>query len=536
MMYASSSSSSRRRRQRQHHRQHQHPQHSSTRYSKYCRNKKKWTASSISTRILCFAIALNCLLFLYIALDQYSDDSIAWLQYPFVTTTITTNLHPQQQQQQQLYAKNVRSRIHHYNHQHNGTIGNVRHPNIYTNTTKKRRDIELLSNDCEYQSWQTTSFPTCNSLHELDFSQLIHFTSYNSQQPGYVASGYWRDVFVIADAAPSPAIHNKNNSNDNTVATVVLKMMTTQHDVTHRNWDRHRRDALTMERLTSHDNIIRPYAYCSNTLLTEHAIMGFDQYLLHHKLHIQHQQQQQPSTNVTQAFQQQVTLSLQAARSIAALHQMDIIHADLQTKQFLVKNTPHTDDTTLILNDFNRCRFLPRKIGSGNGNSNSTSDTTNATTLVATTTTTMTNRNNTANHNITSLSTVSQPNHPICPIHIPEAPGTSRSPEEYNGRPLDTAMDVYSLGNVLFQILVGERPFSNMSNGKIKKVVANGQIPTFPTSIWSNPWTAQLAVLIQMMFEKDTHTRLSAADLVRELELLYQRATKELLLELKHQE
>jgi serine/threonine protein kinase len=70
-------------------------------------------------------------------------------------------------------------------------------------------------------------------------------------------------------------------------------------------------------------------------------------------------------------------LALQAAKALQALHENDIIHADLTAKQFLVltnelPSPPELDDAErktlspyrLKINDFNRCRFVPHRTNS----------------------------------------------------------------------------------------------------------------------------------------------------------------------------
>ncbi len=331
------------------------------------------------------------------------------------------------------------------------TISRIRPPknfwsttntNNITQTRKNKKNMEDMPEGCHFPyHWQTTSFPDCNRLHEIDLKQHLQL---RHKQPEsleyYIHSGLWRDVFSIRPDFKT---------------SVVIKLMKPEHDMDPRNLDRHRRDALTMERLTASPNVVDIYGFCGNTVLTEQAIIGLDRRVQQGNLSIH----------------QKIRISLDAARGLAALHDLDILHADIQTQQFLVDATG-----TVKINDFNRGRFLPRNA---------------------------------------SLQ--------ICPIQIPSAPGLWRSPEEYTGQSLIQAMDVYSLGNVLHEVLVGKRPFQDLGATHLKRKIQNG---VHPEIITDNPWASRLAALIQECLEHDVDKRISAFNLVRELEVLMDESNK----------
>lgn len=54
----------------------------------------------------------------------------------------------------------------------------------------------------------------------------------------------------------------------------VLKTIRYQHDYSERNYDRHRRDALAMERLAAHPFVMDIYGFCGNSGLFEFAPGG----------------------------------------------------------------------------------------------------------------------------------------------------------------------------------------------------------------------------------------------------------------------
>jgi hypothetical protein len=333
-----------------------------------------------------------------------------------------------------------------------------------------KKDVEAIQPGCILADWQTTSFPNCNDIHELDLNGLREVLrpeqsrSYDNEPERprymYINSGLWRDVW-----------HLTRQSVPGSFEDTVLKTMKLEHDVDSRNLDRHRRDAITMELFTASPNVVSIYGFCANTMLTEYADRGLDKVLaaensdydLPHYI---------PSRTTPLG---RLKLALGVVKGVAALHNIPaspIIHADVQTKQFLVDG-----NGTIKLNDFNRCRFIPHRSDTGEK----------------------------------------------CDVRIPSAPGTSRSPEEYEFETLDEKLDVYSTGNVLYEILTGENPWNDQGVANTKKLIRRGEKPPIKDS-FRQPGTsdAALAVLTELAYERDPTKRISAAALVRELEILVQ--------------
>lgn len=184
---------------------------------------------------------------------------------------------------------------------------------------------------------------------------------------------------------------------------------------------------------------------------------------------------------------------------------LPVVHADLQSKQYLVDAT--TGD--VYLNDFNRCRFMARKDrrdddrpadGGGSGNSTAAA----------------------ADGGVVGEAPPDSPPEK-CPLYIPTAPGSSRSPEEYLLGPLTEKLDVYSAGNVLYGIITGERPWNGERGRHVKEAIKRGERPRVDESMrngTAGTADAELVRLLDRAYEADPEERASAREIVVELERL----------------
>ena len=371
----------------------------------------------------------------------------------------------------------------------------------------KRKDgvNDKLPAGCAYpsDSWVTRSYPNCNEIHEIDLRQsynprrrnvdsaAIAAAAEGSRLTGYVGSGLWRDVWKV-DPRGQVAIAGKNqNEDDFDVAPLaVLKAMKQEHPYDFRNHDRHRRDALVMERLSSSKYVVDLYAYCGNSVLSEYVGRTLDDFLYQKDKGKEEGEEEEEEEKEDKELKRlldklpeltrdtpagRVRLALDVFRGIAELHEIDggpIVHADLQAKQFLLD--PST--RTIRINDFNRCRMLPRKDGDKDSET--------------------------------------------CAVKIPSAPGANRSPEEYSQMKLTEKIDVYSGANVLYGILTGRRHFADSNNRMIKKLVMNGQKPPIPEEFKVEPTDKALADLIGRAYERNPQRRISATEMVQQLEKL----------------
>jgi hypothetical protein len=184
--------------------------------------------------------------------------------------------------------------------------------------------------ECEAQyDWQLHSFPTCNLLHEIDMTYMSN--QKGDERNRLIAHGYWRDVWL-------PSAFGK----------MVLKTIRWAHDFTERNFDRHRRDAVAMERLSSSPNVMDIYGYCGNSGMFEFADGGdIEDSLWNDK-------------GLKWSSQENLMVAYQVVSGLADVHEYGahdiaaIAHADITTSQFVYVR----EEQTFKLNDFNRCRFM----------------------------------------------------------------------------------------------------------------------------------------------------------------------------------
>ena len=238
-----------------------------------------------------------------------------------------------------------------------------------------------------------------------------------------------------------------------------------------------------MERLTSSPYIVSMYAYCGNSVITEFVGERLDGVI--HKItedRVRSEHDYKLLSNITSKIRgtehQRLLLAHDVAKSVNALHTIEggpIVHADIQSKQFLVNAQGQ-----ILLNDFNRCRFMTLNVSSG---------------------------------------------HP-CSLRIPSAPGSSRSPEEYNKLNLTEKLDVYSLGHVLYEILTGIKPVEKLGTMLVKRSVMEGVAPKVPEIFRQNrSMDFALANLIDRAYIFDPENRISSKVLMEEIGKLLKEGT-----------
>lgn len=390
------------------------------------------------------------------------------------------------------------------------------------NGDSKSRDsksVERIQKGCSELEWHTYNYPTCNGIHEIDMRTVAVPTRQKQNQRshpkstptppvwGFVGAGLWRDVFSCDP--------NGESINGNGSPPAVLKLMKAEHKYVARNYQRHRRDALVMERLSSSPRIADVYGFCGNTVLTQSVGLTLDDVIYaKEKERVKRWSTKEKKFKTSPPLEElvargvdgklvatresplgRIKLALGVFQGLVDLHEgpkpsqttsnsssawLPVVHADLQAKQYLL------DPTTgnVLVNDFNRCRFVTRSDDDGGS----------------------------------------------CPIRIPTAPGANRSPEEYDMDDLDEKMDVYSAGNVLYGIITGKRPWDDAKGKKIKAAIQRGERPevdeVYRSKGYEGTVDGELVRLLDRAYEHDPKVRASAREIVEALETLLVREEK----------
>ncbi|KAL7578247.1 hypothetical protein ACA910_012667 [Epithemia clementina (nom. ined.)] len=294
---------------------------------------------------------------------------------------------------------------------------------------------------------------------------------------GYLGSGYWKSAWAI-----NPRMVDE---------LVVLKAMKREHDVDLRNLERHRRDALVMERLTFSPNIVDIFGYCGNAVISELLSTSLEDVIDGDEDNNDYYDAEKSSKDIEQASQERANnpkylagvtrdteegrlhLFLQVIQGLYSIHFTfptgPIVHADITSAQFLVNSLG-----IVKMNDFNRCRFMAHKA------SNSSE---------------------------------------LCPFIIPTAPGKARSPEEYAEEKLTQQLDVYSTANILYRILTGHEPWSGLTVTELKRTVKAGGQPKIP-SYFRRPNSTDelLAQIVERAYAVDPKVRPTAERLLQDLQ------------------
>lgn len=167
--------------------------------------------------------------------------------------------------------------------------------------------------------------------------------------------------------------------------------------------------------------------------------------------------------------------AFEAAAGLAAVHDIDgegmssVAHGDLKGGQYLFV------DDELKLGDFNRGRFLRR---------NSTAPDTG------------------------------------CTYTIGKNDAAFRSPEEYEYLPQTSAIDVYALGSILYQLLTGKEVWYDTDTKKAQKYIRRGKLPAIPDRLLDSkdPVDIALREAISMCYKFDPKKRAKASEVASFLE------------------
>ncbi|KAL7465380.1 hypothetical protein ACHAXS_005700 [Conticribra weissflogii] len=331
-----------------------------------------------------------------------------------------------------------------------------RHKRIQENSKhyEENKAIPLIDDLCDVPNhnaeWMLTSHPTCNLLHEFDFPHTL-----GAGTTKLLGNGYWRNVWRTLDRTAS--LPDKNIQSWKKIA---LKTIRYEHDYTEYNIDRHRRDALASDRLTSSPFVVSMFAYCGHSGFYEYSTGGtLDDRIREHLMALMDVGSEEilglerndiDDVKPLDRFDK-LYLAYQVALALADTHDADglkdregniisgaIVHADITTGQFIDVEGRYK------LNDFNRCRFM-RRYRTRDGQKRQSE----------------------------------QHNKP-CGFYVENNPSIYRSPEEYSYEEETEKIDIYSMGNIFYTLLTDLEPWDGIEAITAQNAVKKGLRPNVP--------------------------------------------------------
>lgn len=230
-----------------------------------------------------------------------------------------------------------------------------------------------------------------------------------------------------------------------------LKTIRIEWDMSFGDIEKERKDGVAMERLTSSPHIPDIFGYCIGSGLFELSTGGD---LLSH---IRDEKWRAKTTQ-----KDKLTIAVQVAAALADVHALDIAHTDIAAKQYILI------DGMYKLNDFNRARMLE-----WNKKKNET-----------------------------------------CTFYNGKNPGVSRSPEEYKYKQLTNMIDVYSMGNIFYSLLMEMKVFTGVKSKTAQKMVMRGDRPKLNSTLTesTDPITVALIRAMRMCQEQKPKDRATAKE------------------------
>ena len=382
--------------------------------------------------------------------------------------------------------------------------------------------------DCErLYDWQLTSYPSCNIILEQDMTDLgwSSIPSSSDEESSndddeeivkvkLLGNGYFRDVWKLTHVDDTTQKQQQERRRQQhhgpSYSQYVLKTMRYFHSFSERNYDRHRRDAVAMERLSASEHVVDIYAFCGNSGVFQYADGGD---LEENVWNNDDDESQQSSGDDNDAVgddhhgakvwnsTEKLLVAYQLAAGLADVHRLNIAHADISHGQFVYVS----EEGRFRLNDFNRCRFIrwnkklqdfcPFKVGSNPGGVRTVSCSMFEFCFA------VVSFVNILVHWIPTFLT--------CVPHFKFASRKFRSPEEYRYSPETIQIDVYSLGNIFYGLLTRQELFGGKSSIVVKKFVKQGVRSEFPPELLnsSDPATAVLIEATQACWIDDPTKR-----------------------------
>ncbi|CAM9461262.1 unnamed protein product, partial [Hapterophycus canaliculatus] len=234
---------------------------------------------------------------------------------------------------------------------------------------------------------------------------------------------------------------------------VVVKTLRTNGDLKEQRMSlkRHKWEMLTLDAMRGNRNIVGMLGTCLTTLVTEYYASTFLGVIF---------RERQPMP-----IRQVVSMALDAARGLQALHEIaGSVHVDMKPQQLLVDV-----DGRVMLNDFNSAHIM----------------------------------------NVARDGT-------FCPVHS----GKRRrhtpwpSPENYEGKPLTPATDIYSMGMIFYSLIAGELPYGGDAD-LLERAMLRKTRPEIDPS-----WHKGFMKVVQDMWHENPEKRPTARRVVVRLHII----------------
>ena len=166
-----------------------------------------------------------------------------------------------------------------------------------------KSSYQAVSECVPMHAWQTQLFITCNTIHETGLSNILDQD--HQEQVRQVGNGYFRDVYKILDYGGNPPI--------------ALKTARFRRQYDRKMFEKHRMDAMVMDRMTSSHHIMDIYGHCGVTGLFSFADGGD----LMDRITAEESEDEIEKVNLESKFLRRLKYGLDITRSITDLHTND---------------------------------------------------------------------------------------------------------------------------------------------------------------------------------------------------------------------
>jgi hypothetical protein len=302
---------------------------------------------------------------------------------------------------------------------------------------------------CAPQPWQYQKHQVCNNVHELSYDRLPYTDPTQQYDISELSNGHYRQTYLF-----KPIVQQRTSSTSSSMnATpaydpgpdIVIKNLRFQRELDMFNFFNINKEAVIMEQFSSSKLTSDIYGHCGTTVLVERgeeltylmvprrpgskASRGrIPQTTLNH---LQNKTGDVfPMNNFT--AEQKLDIAIALAESIALLHGFPlgvIAHDDISLDQWMLSS----HDRRVILNDFNNCHPLEWNAQKQK----------------------------------------------YCRFWA-SYPGTFKAPEVYGGSHwVNEQVDIWPLGNLIFSLLTGLKPYYNETDEEVIQGLAMKGIPPY---------------------------------------------------------